>query len=88
MSVETNFDMIAEGELFPTIDMCRRNAKYRLNESRFNGTYAENKYLIVMDNAGNLKTINRAKCTTTTRPSFNRSITICFHILNSCSYTI
>ena len=55
MGVETNFDMIADGELFPTIDMCRRNAKYRLNESRFNGTYAENKYLIVMDNDGNKK---------------------------------
>lgn len=85
MGIETNFNMIADGQLFPTLDMCNRNARYRLNENRFNGSYANNKYLIVMDNAGNKKKImwqqlklNKFKLYTNKMDSliFNREPTI------------
>lgn len=52
MGVDTNFDMLAEGQMFPTVDMCVRNAKYRLNESRFDGTYADRAVLVLRDTAG------------------------------------
>lgn len=58
LGVETNFDMIAEGEIFPHIDFARRTAKYRLAGSRFDGTYADNKVLIVKDNSGNEKRLH------------------------------
>ena len=50
--------MIAEGKIFPHIDFARRIAKYRLAGSRFDGTYADNKVLIVRDNNGNEKRLH------------------------------
>lgn len=55
MYVETNLDFINEGEVFPTMGMKIRNAKYRLNESRRNGSYADNKYLVIRTSNGEEK---------------------------------
>lgn len=55
MGVETSFDIIGENKKFPTVDMLTRNARHRLNESRRDGTYCDNKYLIVMNNDGDKK---------------------------------
>lgn len=52
MGVETTFDVIKEGEQFPSIDALNRNARYRLNEKRFNGSYSDNKKVIVKDKNG------------------------------------
>lgn len=57
MGIETSFDIISEGNTFPTVDMSKRNAKYTLNYKRYNGSYADNKYLVVLDNNGNQKKI-------------------------------
>ena len=81
LGVETNLNMINENQAFPTIDMNIRNARYRLNERRRSGEYANNMYLTVQNKDGvkkklgwNILKLNKFKLYTNKMDSllFNR----------------
>lgn len=81
LGLETNLNMINENQAFPTIDMNIRNARYRLNERRRSGEYANNMYLTVQNKDGvekklgwNILKLNKFKLYTNKMDSllFNR----------------
>lgn len=53
--IDTNLKSLDKDNQFPPNHLLVRNAKYQLNMSRYNGTYGENRYLKILDSAGNEK---------------------------------
>lgn len=57
-NIETSFDVISSNSKFPSNPILLRNARYRVSENRFNGTYNKNVRVKVLDKDGTPHIVN------------------------------